>query len=269
MIENIVLLLILVLVICLLYTRFNLDKLYENFQTNSSSGDVSEESEPESITSYKNEFINKVNSLNNAIDRIDTIYKSSEYKSAPFNQSFVEDIKNRFNLMNDIRNSTVDTNIMYNKDIIKQLDENISDLEAILNITPEIKNPITSIRSKQNGMKMSVSLNKNNKYRVHLNNGCLNDKGNLNYTVDTCSDDKKTQEFNILSIPSAGYYNAILEPSLDKVKKSDNIEYPFFVIKSSNTDRCLQNNFGKISIEPCMVKKSQRWDKLDNFNCAN
>jgi len=169
--------------------------------------------------------------------------------------------------MNNVRNSNVDTNINYNKDIIKQLYENVSDLEAVLSITPKINNPITGIMSRQNGMKMAVSLNKNNKYNIHLNNGCLDDKGNMNYKVNTCSNDKKTQEFDILSIPSAGFYNAILEPSLDKVKNSDNIQYPFFVVKSKNTDRCLQNNYGKVTIQPCMVKKSQRWNKLDSYKC--
>ena len=65
-----------------------------------------------------------------------------------------------------------------------------------------------------------------------------------------------------------GYYNAILEPSLDKVKDTDKLDYPFFTIKSSNTERCLQNNYGKVSIQPCMVKKSQRWRKLKDHKCT-
>lgn len=266
MIENIVLLIILILAICLLYTKFNLNKIFENFQTTTTTTTTT--TLPKTIASYQNNFDSKVESLDDKIDEIDEKYKQSKYSSSKFDTSFVDTLKNRFNFMNDIRNSTVNTNINYNKDVMKELDENISDLETSLNILPEVKNPLTGVRSLQNGMKMGVSLNKNNNYKVHLNGGCLNDKGNLNYHVNTCSDDKKTQEFNILNIQSDGFYNAILEPSLDKVRDSDSIEYPFYVIKSKNSDRCLQNNFGKLTIQPCMVKKSQRWKKIDNYKCA-
>ena len=261
MIENIILLIILVLVICLLYTKFNLNKIVENFTTKTTTL-------PKTIASYQKDFDDKVGLLDEKINKIDEKYKQSKYSIKEFDPSFQNSVKNRFNLMNNIRNTTVNTNINYNNNIIKELDENISNLETTLNILPEVKNPVTGVRSLQNGMKMAVSLNNKNNYKVHLNGGCLNDKGNLNYHVNSCSNDKKTQEFDILNIPSDGFYNAILEPSLDKVKDSDNIDYPFFVIKSKNTDRCLQNNFGKISIQPCMVKKSQRWKKINNYKCT-
>ena len=37
-------------------------------------------------------------------------------------------------------------------------------------------------------------------------------------------------------------------------------------IKSNNTNNCLQNNFGSLSIEPCVVRKGQRWSQLNEFN---
>lgn len=220
------------------------------------------------LNTIKNNFYEKSNLMRDKINEIDNKYKNIIYKTKEFDTSFVDAIKNKFNMINDMRNASVDTNINYNNDVIKELNENISDLETSLEILPKVNNSLTGVRSLQNGMKMGVSLNNNKNYKVHINGGCLNDKGNLNYGVSACSNDKKTQEFDILNIPSDGFYNAILEPSLDKIKDSDNIDYPFLVIKSKNTDRCLQNNFGKISIQPCMVKKSQRWKKINNYKCT-
>jgi len=59
------------------------------------------------------------------------------------------------------------------------------------------------------------------------------------------------------------YYENNIERGLDKIRDSDKIEYPFTIVKSKNTDNCVQNNYGKLSVEPCVIRKGQRWITLD------
>ena len=69
-----------------------------------------------------------------------------------------------------------------------------------------------------------------------------------------------------VNFKSNASYNNILEHGLDSsnVAEGDKYPYPFMVVKSVNTGDCLQNNYGSLSIEPCQIRKSQRWMGINN-----
>ena len=37
------------------------------------------------------------------------------------------------------------------------------------------------------------------------------------------------------------------------------INYPFVMLKSVNTENCLTNNHGSLTVQPCYTFESQRW----------
>lgn len=123
-----------------------------------------------------------------------------------------------------------------------------------------------SIKSLQNGIELNVQHLDKNKYIVNLNSKCLRADGTGNYKLEECNSSDDGQIFTINDIYTDTYYNAILEPGLDSsiITSADKINYPFSVLKSKANGNCLQNNHGSISIEPCQIKKSQRWKGLNH-----
>lgn len=268
--ENILLLVILAIVALIIYTKFNILSLKESFYN---ADDIFNTRKSE-IRNLKTTLNTKSKQMNDEISKLEKKYNTVVYKDKTFDDLLTRDneneildkLKNKMNTINELTSEQVEINDNYNKKKITNMENDLKDLETLLKIEKTIKTPYNGFYSILNGLKLGVSPTKNNKYKVNINGGCLEDRGNMNYGVKICSDNK-TQDFNIFKISSSGFYNSILEPSLDKVRDSDNIEYPFYVIKSSNTDKCLQNNFGKLSIQPCVVKKSQRWNKLNKVKC--
>lgn len=263
--ENILLLIILGIVSLVIYTKLDLLSLKESFQT----ADQKNATRQGNVRTKKNELKTNIINMNQKIDEIKNKYENSRFKNKEFKDiksTVLDDLKIKMDDINKITTDQVKENNNYNEKIIKDMSDNLFDLESLLKVGRKDMNSYNGFYSQQNGLKLGVSHGENNKYKVKLNSGCLSDKGNLNYGVEICSDNK-TQDFDIFRIPSAGFYNAVLEPSLDKVRDTDKIEYPFYVIKSTNTEKCIQNNFGKLSIQPCVVKKSQRWNKLEKVSC--
>jgi len=149
-----------------------------------------------------------------------------------------------------------------------------NDLTNLQNQLYQIKSPepiYKSIKSLQNGMNLNVALAKDDKYIVQLNKGCLKAHSTGKYEVVECDNTDLGQQFTVKQIYSDTYYNSILEAGLDNssVSPKDNMNYPFTILKSNGNGNCLQNNYGQLSIEPCQVRKSQRWNGLDNPNICN
>lgn len=268
--ENILLLVILAIVALIIYTKFDILSLKESFYD----ADATFNTRKNEIRQLKTGLNTNSKSMNDEITKLEKTYNTLVYKDKSFDDlntsdnenEILEKLKNKMDTISRLTSEQVETNNNYNKKKIVDLEDNLKDLETLLKVEKTIKNPYNGFYSVLNGLKLGVSPTKNNKYKVNVNGGCLEDRGNMNYGVKICSDNK-TQDFNIFKISSAGYYNSILEPSLDKVRDTDQIEYPFYVIKSANTEKCIQNNFGKLSIQPCVVKKSQRWNKLNKVKC--
>jgi hypothetical protein len=125
-----------------------------------------------------------------------------------------------------------------------------------------------SIKSLQNGIDINIaSIDDKGNYMVQVNKKCLTASGGFgNYGLSQCNKADLKQKFAVSPIYNYTYYNNILENNLDSsnVVAGDKYPYPFMVVKSVNTGDCLQNNYGSLSIEPCQIRKSQRWLGINN-----
>ena len=101
-----------------------------------------------------------------------------------------------------------------------------------------------------------------NAYLVNVNNGCLS-VGSNDYDVYKCNDKNPKQLFKMKHIMNETEYEKNIDKALpfDNVDKK-NINYPFAMIKSTNTEECLTNNHGTLTIQPCYSFVSQRWMPL-------
>lgn len=166
-----------------------------------------------------------------------------------------------------INNTNTDNSIKSQADLASvQSDLNFLDGQlSQLNLpTPKYQ----SIKSLQNGMDINIaSIDDKGNYMVQVNKKCLTASSGIgNYGLSQCNKEDLKQQFAVSPIYNYTYYNNILEHGLDSsnVAEADKYPYPFMVVKSVNTGDCLQNNYGSLSIEPCQIRKSQRWLGINN-----
>lgn len=139
-----------------------------------------------------------------------------------------------------------------------------------------LKKKYNSIRSLQNGTKLSIKeIEDTPYYSIKLNNeksrldnditdNCLSVKSNGNYEIEKCNPKNKQQYFNFKTIKNGIGYKKNLEKGIISNKNiPNNINYPFNLIKSVNNNNCLKNFNNQISVTPCEIKKSHRWEPLE------
>lgn len=181
-----------------------------------------------------------------------------KFEISPKDIEFKKDV---VNLLEDKKIPPLD------KPDITTIKDKVADLETL---TKFINDPIkyNSIRSHQNGLKLNLSQspNDNDTYIIKVNDGCLQIDSDGSYSVKPCSLSNQYQQFKIENIYDKETYNAYIDLGIDAVKPTDNIKYPFSILKSSINDRCLQNNNGALSVEPCVVRRGQRWETMDREN---
>jgi hypothetical protein len=249
--------------------------LYKNIQDN----DIEYFSMPQKqnvanqLLIFNNNLINKLsNDLTNIQPTIgfpsDPIEVDNEYQ-----QSMSNSILSQASDMS----STYANNNKLTSEQITSLENNVKDLENIINNNKN-KNrdriKYNNIKSLNNGMEMNVISTPNtifqdqttgkitNAYLVNVNNGCLS-VGSNDYDVYKCNDKNPKQFFNMKHIINETDYENNIDKSypFDKVDKTG-IHYPFTMLKSSNTDECLTNNHGSLTVQPCYSLISQRWIAL-------
>ena len=144
--------------------------------------------------------------------------------------------------------------------------------------TLDLDKDINSIKSLYDGLKISIKkTDKKNKYLINLTdsekrltNSCLTVKSDGNITTELCNPEDKKQYFEMKNILNASMYKDNIDPSLYNPYSGNDLEYPFTIVKSFHNDNCLKNENGEISVIPCMIKKSQRWNTFkDEINCSN
>lgn len=221
------------------------------------SSNVIQSTEPELTAFVRNKAM-----LRNKLDKLHKAMLKSP-KSLKMDDSIVQNYKLQLDEINKLENEQIISTNDYNKNIIDNLHNKLDSLEKIVGTGNNISSDIKGVQSLQDGLKLNINHLEHNKYQVQLNDGCLDIKSTNNYGINKCDKNKNTQQFDLQYINNDAFYNTTLENGLDKVQSDDNIQYPFYVLKSSNTDNCLQNNFGYLSLEPCVVRKGQRWKNLN------
>ena len=220
--------------------------------------------------SFNNTLINTLtNELSRANPTIgfpsDPIEVDNDYQQSLSNsiESQISDMTSIFGNKNNITTSQ-----------ITNLENNVTDLENIIN-NKKMKNinktNYNYIKSLNNGMEMQLLSTPNtifqdkttgkitDSYLVNVNNGCLS-VGATDYDVYKCNDKNPKQLFKMQHIINETDYKNNIDKSVpfEKVDKTG-IHYPFALIKSTNTDECLTNNHGSLTIQPCYSFVAQRW----------
>lgn len=259
MIKNLFYLSIILLIFLILNNHLNKKKiLTEKFNNMNNNINTNKKINPEDIEKKALEYHNKLINMNKTYNKKQSMTNTDLIKTKT-----LETIKE------------LDENKILNE-YITSLDNSINSLNGKLNsfdmFVKDIKKddePMRSIKSFQNGLKLNIHNIDNDKYLVGMNDGCLSVKDTGDYTIEECNKSNSNQLFHLKNIYDDNEYNSNLELGLDNVKESDNIKYPMVLLKSDVNNRCLQNNHNSISVEPCMVKRSQRWNALEKQNICN
>jgi len=160
---------------------------------------------------------------------------------------------------------------------IANLENKLSDLEKHHGHIKKPQAHLRSIKSLNNGLKMSVIPLSDNRHLVRVNDGCLSCDSVGNYDIRACDANNPQQHFELHEIHNKSYYNLNLEPGVPKIKngqngqngQNGNIKYPFYMTKSVTSGNCVQNNHNKLSVQPCNVKTSQRWLGFNKNNICS
>ena len=216
--------------------------------------------------------------INNLMNQLSSIFTNPiiEFNTDPAlnNTEFQQSISDSIALKTSGLASTYLTNNNTTNASLDILENTITDLENIIN-NKKIKNinkiKYNQIKSLNNGMEMNLVSTPNtifqdkttgkitNSYLLNVNNGCLS-VGASNYDVYKCNDKNPKQLFKMQHIINETDY----ENNIDKALAFDNVDpttinYPFAMIKSTNTDECLTNNHGTLTVQPCYSFAAQRW----------
>ncbi len=93
-----------------------------------------------------------------------------------------------------------------------------------------------------------------------MNDGCLavNKKGDYNYVP--CNIFDKKQYFDLDSVENVDEYNNLLLMNLNpKISPDIKVNYPFYVVKPSKSNKCVHLDNKEIKIKPCNDDTSVRY----------
>jgi hypothetical protein len=136
------------------------------------------------------------------------------------------------------------------------------------------KSTIHSIVSNQDGQPLTIVPVANDRHLVIVNNKCMSTDTVNNYDLYACNYQDPKQHFQLETVYHDTDYNLNLAPSTPRVIQStdddkDNINYPFFLVKSFTSGNCLSNKNSNLTIEPCHATKTQRWTASNNLLTCN
>jgi hypothetical protein len=219
-------------------------------------------------------FVNFVSDVGNQVDvdnRLDSYKKAAqnlkrEYNTEDATNKNLDDFYKHLSSSVEKKIIHMDTNVIEQDEIannrIRKLEDELKYYEEQASNVKDLKHPKT-IKSIQDGKNLSVLGTDNGSYLIAVNGGCLKVASNGSYDIAKCNPADKSQYFRLDKIYDDTQYDASLSMGLDKLEKTDNIRYPFSMVRSDNTDNCLKNNFGNVSVEPCVVSQGQRWKLLN------
>lgn len=227
------------------------------------------------VYSASSDVIPKITALSASIDK----YKTQATRFKNLNNDEILNIFQPYdninrsisNSINKIKSDFITPQITTQSSIankINDLNDKLSLIEDKLKkdkiLEPE-KTTAQNIKSLDNGMELSVYYDIDNAlYNISINNGCLSTSNN-NYMIEPCKKGNIKQQFEMVNIFNDVEYAKNVSPIYESVNlSSENVNYPFVMMKSANNLDCLTNNHGDISIQPCNISKKQRWIPLQS-----
>ena len=143
-----------------------------------------------------------------------------------------------------------------------------------------------SLKSLQNGSDISIEKNANtDTYKIKFkpsdngtvngNEKCLSIHPDGTYDIDElCNEEEnnENQQFELNPILNMKMYKDNLDKSIlsnkfiDPTKK---VNFPFYMMKSTYNNNCVQNFNNNLTVEPCQTKQSQRWKPSETKNMCS
>jgi hypothetical protein len=228
----------------------------------------------------QNNLMNKMNENILSIDNVVTIEGFTNPLPPNNNQeinNYIKSFNNNLALLDDPNQMTkiaFDAFLHIQDNKLEKLNDNLNNLKNNMTTSNDI--PVKSIRSLDNSGILNVesypdenTLNKDPKYLIYGNNGCLQystayDNKPTSWDFKSCNANEIQQQFKIKQINNLDDYNTpINNPSNEsyKIKKEQNANLGFYAVNPVNSyDDCLQLNNDGISVMPCTMDSEQRFN---------
>ena len=234
------------------------------------------------IQELTNNITDNATKINNLLTDLITVQPNLIKPKFILQNIDTDSIYNSFgkNISSNIKGSNSNLSIFYNTSA-NTVSNNLSDIENTVSYLEDVVDKMNSdgvkkknysrIKSLNNGqeftlfntentlLKDSVTGYKIPGYLVGVNNGCLSVGAN-DYDVYKCDDKNRNQYFKMEHIMNKDMYQNTIDTALPLDNVNFNkINYPFVMLKSLNTENCLTNNHGSLTVQPCYTFESQRW----------
>lgn len=155
---------------------------------------------------------------------------------------------------------------------MERINKQMSEIELLRHTAMAEYQKLRGVQAQVSGKKLAVTnLNENGEFMIKANNKCLAFEKVNEYGLMDCNDMDAKQKFKLNPISNPLNYQYVLADSNSNISSAT---YPFFVVQpTSNHKQCLHAGSGNdavnISIQPCDVSDSQKWDKVnDSLDCV-
>jgi hypothetical protein len=153
---------------------------------------------------------------------------------------------------------------------MESINKKMLDIEVLREQVMTEFQKLKGIQSQVSGKKLMVNvLDKNGHFQIKGNNKCLLYRDDGNYKFGHCHAPDNKQHFKMNLINNSNNYRVILNDSEANADINENkANYPFYVVQPINDNKqCLHAGSGddavNISIQPCQMNSSQKWNKVD------
>ena len=234
-------------------THSNSTIVYENFNNNKELQDTIKE---------------KIDMLMKARNDLKTEFEKPE-KKANYKKQYYKQIEQQINDKLEENNTYLKENNIEVTERLQKIRDNMKYVHTVINLDMDDKQ-YNSIKSLQNGSRMALIpiSDKKNTYLIKMNTSkyksgyvTANDNGDICIKSKINLKDDK-QLFEIIEIKNESMYKNNLDKGLlvNQFYNTDNIIYPFSLIKSKYNKNCLQNYNNNLSLITCKPFKSHRYE---------
>ena len=222
------------------------------------------------LDDIESNLINNLNASRNALVKLEEKYASAEFVPIELENNpeivyqlelkllDLEDIKERLNRrikninQSPRANKMLDTLKKINIDINKPQLRDFNPMEAF-------QNPAFRSAESHNNYFLSLKPMNNNQYKIRVNDKCLKVNGSNNYRLDDCNLSSTSQLFKTHRINTEV---DALNLNKDQIfEGNNNIKYPYYQIKSTISNDCVNMDKDGISLSTCSSNSlKQRWN---------
>ena len=196
------------------------------------------------------------NEINTKLDNnIDGLNNLNIFRK-PNANSIASNIRNELGLNNDSEYTNIKS---LQTDAISDIERQLYELNSNMNnlkINKIKETAYRSVKSEENSQPINLFPLSNNKYLISLNGKCLESDSFNRNTIQPCNAQNPSQYFDLDLIGDSSEYK---EKTFGQVHHTENIKYPFHIMKS-NSGNCIGTKDGYLTSGTCSNTKKQRWE---------